>query len=269
MGNATLCRWLAATALPYVLMTVLSCRPVRSVMPGPSHLSLPLVVAAATPAPPPTPTPSPTATSAAGDMHFGQATYYEATGGGACSFDPSPKDLMVAAMNSSYYDSADWCGAFVQVTGPRGQVTVRIVDLCPGCEAVGLDLDLSREAFAQIADVAQGRVSVTWRLVSPDLSGPLTYRFADGASQWWTGIQIRNHRNPVASFEYRDAGGEWISVPRTRWNYFVQVSPGMGPGPYDVRVTDIFGHVLIDRGVPLMPGGTVEGGGQFPAPDAP
>ena len=61
---------------------------------------------------------------------------------GACSFDPSPDDLLVAAMNGAEYDNAAWCGAYVHVTGPKGAVTVRIVDLCPGCKAG--DLDLSR-----------------------------------------------------------------------------------------------------------------------------
>ena len=30
----------------------------------------------------------------------GEGTYYDATGAGNCSFDPSPNDLMVAAMNA-------------------------------------------------------------------------------------------------------------------------------------------------------------------------
>jgi len=37
-------------------------------------------------------------------IHTGIATYYYATGAGACGFAPSPGDLMVAAMN------ADPCG---------------------------------------------------------------------------------------------------------------------------------------------------------------
>jgi expansin (peptidoglycan-binding protein) len=199
---------------------------------------------------------------AANPVHHGEATYYYATGGGACSFDESPGDLLVAAMNGAEYDNAAWCGAYVRVTGPKGEVTVRIVDLCPGCKAG--DLDLSEEAFARIANVAQGRVPISWHVISPALAGPIAYHFNSGSSQWWTAVQIRNHRNPVAKLEYHKADGTWVTVPRTSWNYFVQVGPGMGPGPYTFRVTDIYGNALVDCGIVHVAGGTVNGGGQFP-----
>src|SRR3972149_2518116 len=51
-------------------------------------------------------------------IHQGIATYYNATGAGACSFDPSPADLMVAAMNAEEYDNSAVCGAYVHVIGP-------------------------------------------------------------------------------------------------------------------------------------------------------
>lgn len=194
-------------------------------------------------------------------IHQGIATYYDATGAGACSFDPSLQDLMVAAMNAEEYDNAAACGAYLYVTGPKGAVTVRIVDLCPECKAG--HLDLSREAFAQIAELAQGRVPITWQLVSPALDGPIAYHFKDGSNQWWTAVQIRNHRNPIARLEYLD-GGQWVTVPRTAYNYFVQTDPGMGPGPYTFRVTDTYGHQLSDSGISHIEDGTVDGVAQFP-----
>ena len=48
-------------------------------------------------------------------VHSGIATYYNATGEGACLFDASPKDLMVTALNAEQYDHAAWCGAHVAV----------------------------------------------------------------------------------------------------------------------------------------------------------
>jgi len=70
-----------------------------------------------------------------GEVHTGEGTYYDATGAGNCSFDASPDNLMVAAMNHTDYDNAALCGAYVQVTGPKGVVVVRIVDRCPECPA--------------------------------------------------------------------------------------------------------------------------------------
>lgn len=199
--------------------------------------------------------------AAANPVHQGIATYYDATGAGACSFDPSPDDLMVTAMNAEEYDHSNVCGEYVQVIGPKGTVTVRIVDLCPGCLAG--HLDLSKEAFAQIADLSQGRVGITWQLVSPDIAGPIAYHFKDGSNQWWTAVQVRNHRNPIAKFEYLK-DNQWVSVPRTAYNYFVQTSPGMGPGPYTFRVTDYYGNTLVDSGIPHVENGTINGAAQFP-----
>jgi expansin (peptidoglycan-binding protein) len=194
--------------------------------------------------------------------HQGIATYYQATGDGACMFGPSPNELLVAAMNAEEYDAAAVCGSYVLVAGPKGTVTVRIVDLCPECRAG--HLDLSREAFGLIGDLPEGVIPITWQIISPPLSGPIIYHFKDGSNQWWTAVQIRNHRNPVARLEYRRTDGSWATVPRTDYNYFVQTNPGMGVGPYTLRVTDCYGNQLTDSGIPHVENGSVNGSGQFP-----
>ncbi len=195
-------------------------------------------------------------------IHNGIATYYNATGDGACMLGATPQDLMVSAMNAQEYAGSAVCGEYVHVTGPKGEITVRIVDLCPECQAG--HLDLSREAFAKIADPVLGRVSITWQVISPDISGPIAYHFKDGSNQWWTAVQVRNHRNPIARLEYKNGSGQWVSVPRTSYNYFVQSNPGMGPGPYTFRVTDSYGNVLVDQNIPHTENGTVNGAAQFP-----
>lgn len=217
---------------------------------GPQTTWLPLVLAV--PAPPVNTNPT----------HEGVATYYDADGGGSCMFGPSPWDLMVAAMNEPDFGHADYCGAYVRVTGPKGTVVVRIVDMCPGCR-VGL-LDMSPQAFALIGDLPQGRVPITWQVISPEISGPIAYHFKDGSNQWWTAVQIRNHRNPIAKFEYLNDSGQWVAVVRSDYNYFIQTHPGMGPGPYTFRVTDSYGNVLVDSGIVHIENGTVNGAGQFP-----
>ncbi len=197
-------------------------------------------------------------------IHQGIATYYYATGEGACSFDASPGNMMVTAMNAEEYNNSAVCGSYIHVAGPLGEVTVRVVDLCPECKAG--HLDLSQEAFAAIADLPQGRVDITWQVVAgpQTQSDPIAYRFKDGSNQWWTAVQVRNHRTPIAKFEYRTDGGQWVSVGRTSYNYFVQSGPGMGPGPYTFRVTDNYGNELIDSGIPHVEDGTVNGAKQFP-----
>ncbi len=194
----------------------------------------------------------------------GEGTFYGATGGGNCMFDPTPENLMVAAMNHTDYANALLCGAYIEVQGPAGTVMVRIVDRCPECRPG--DVDLSREAFARIADPIQGRVPIRWRIISPgshDLSGPIAYRFKEGSNQYWTAIQVRNHRNPVYRLEYRADDGSFQPLERQEYNYFV-APQGLGPGPYTLRVTDIYGHTLIDSGITLIEAGMIVGSGQFP-----
>lgn len=183
-------------------------------------------------------------------------------------FGPSPNDMLVTAMNAEEYNNAAYCGAYIEVNGPEGSTIVRVVDLCPGCSAG--HLDLSREAFAKLVapgtDIgAIGVVNITWRVISPAIDGAVAYHFKDGSNQWWTAVQVRNHRNPIAKFEYLNDNDQWIEVSRVNYNFFVQTSPGMGPGPYTFRVTDWYGNTITDSGIPHIENGVVNGTNQFPA----
>jgi expansin (peptidoglycan-binding protein) len=189
----------------------------------------------------------------------GDGTFYAADGTGNCSFDASPNDLLVAAMNHPDYGTAGWCGACVAVTGPKGTVTVRIVDQCPEC-AKG-DLDLSPQAFDLIADHAAGRVKVTWHEVACEVSGPIAYHFKDGSNAFWTAIQVRNARYPIAKLEAM-VNGAYVEVPRLDYNYFVKAD-GLGAGPYQLRVTDQRGNVVEDSGVALGDNVTRAGASQL------
>lgn len=193
----------------------------------------------------------------------GKATYYDfADGSGACSFDPTPDDLMVGAMNAPDYLGSAACGACAAIDGPNGDsIVVRIVDLCPECESG--HIDLSPEAFGKLADLSVGVIQITWRYVSCDHQGPIQYKFKEGSNQWWTAVQLRRHANRIAKFEY-EKDGTWVEVPRLEYNYFVE-EQGMGPGPYHFRVTDVLGQVLEDEGIGFVEGGVVDGKGQFAA----
>ena len=189
---------------------------------------------------------APGSCTAARPASTGEGTFYAADGTGNCGF-PADAGRMVAAMNATDYATASWCGGCVRVTGPKGDVVVRIVDSCPGC-AKG-DLDLSREAFAKIADVSAGRVPIMWRETECDVDGPLRYHLKDGSNAFWTAIQIRNHRYPIAQVEAQKSGA-YAAITRTDYNYFVDTR-GLGAGPYTLRVTDTRGHVVEEAGIAL------------------
>jgi expansin (peptidoglycan-binding protein) len=196
---------------------------------------------------------------ALGQTEHGDGTYYAADGSGNCSFDPSPNDLLVAAMDAPLYAGSAVCGECVAITGPKGQVTVRIVDQCPGCKAG--DLDLSPQAFGMIADLSAGRVPISWNVVPCNVQGNVAYRFKEGSNAYWTAIQVRNHRLPIAKLEWMK-GGAWVELPRQDYNYFVDAN-GTGSAGFAVRVTAIDGQTLTDMLPAVSPGLVVTGAGQF------
>ena len=192
----------------------------------------------------------------------GEATYYTfADGSGACGFDPTPNDLMVGAMNAPDYGVSGPCGACAHVVGPEGEVTIRIVDLCPECPSG--NIDLSPQAFELIAPLERGRVPITWQYAPCGVSGPVRYHFKDGSNQWWTAVQMRNIRHAVSRFEY-EQDGAFVDVARVDYNYFLNES-GMGPGPYTFRITDVHGAELVDTGIALGDNVDRDGVAQFPA----
>ena len=191
----------------------------------------------------------------------GVITYYwEATGEGNCGFDPTPEDLDVAAIIKTEYQGSAVCGACAEIQGPKGTLRVRIVDSCPDCTTPG-HLDLSPSAFDKLADRAAGRVQVKWRFVTCPVTGPLRYRFKEGSSQWWTGIQVRNHHKPIRKLEWWNLV-TWVEVPREDYNYFVQPT-GLGLGVLPLRVTAWDGEMVQDTLPGILDSQVVSGLRQF------
>ncbi|MGW2962774.1 expansin EXLX1 family cellulose-binding protein [Streptomyces sp. NPDC001220] len=185
-----------------------------------------------------------------GTDYQGVATAYEAgVGDGACGFGPS-STMMIGAMNTTDYETARACGAYVHVRAANGRsITVRITNECPLPCAPG-QIDLSHEAFSQLGDLHLGRIAITWNLVSPANPGTLSVRYKTGSSQYWCAIQVLNHRNPVAALEVRTSGG-WRQLGRTSYNYFLS-GDGTGCGGA-IRITDIYGQRLTVNGTAIRP----------------
>ncbi|MEV5532805.1 expansin EXLX1 family cellulose-binding protein [Streptomyces prunicolor] len=175
-----------------------------------------------------------------GVTYRGVATFYDADGGGACMYDPSG-DVMTGAMNSTDYESSKACGAYVLVHAANGaSITVRITNECPGDCAPG-QIDLSAQAFAELAAPSAGRIPITWNLASPSTSDTISIRYKTGSTRYWCGIQAIGHRNPLARLEVRTGSG-WRQLQRADYNYFLS-EDGSGCGGA-LRLTDIYGQQL-------------------------
>ncbi|MFD5828920.1 expansin EXLX1 family cellulose-binding protein [Lentzea sp. NPDC060358] len=194
-----------------------------------------------------------------GEERTGIATFYDSDGGGACSYDPGP-DPLTTAVNAPDFEGSAACGAHLLVRAGGQSVTVRVTNLCPECRAG--HLDLSAEAFARLAPPVKGEIPITWTLVSPQTQKPVAIRYKSGSSQYWCGIQVIDHRNPVARLEVR-AGGQWRRLERAEYNYFLSET-GAGCGGA-LAITDVHGERLEIPALPVRPGATQTTNVQFAA----
>jgi expansin (peptidoglycan-binding protein) len=199
-----------------------------------------------------------------GTVHTGEGTFYGGGyEGGHAMLDPVSRDYWIVAMNHSDYNNAQLAGAYLEVTGELGTINMLVTDELP--EGKKGDLDLYTDAFPLIAPVEKGRVPVSWKIVPLDTAAdaPVCYKYKEGTTQFWCGVQVRNHRYPITRLEYLK-DGEWVEIERRPYNYFE--SREMGAGPFTFRITDIYGQVIIDRDIPLSTDDTeiIPGHVQFP-----
>lgn len=166
---------------------------------------------------------------------------------------------MVAAINAPQYFNSQSCGLCAEVTGPKGRIVVRIVDLCPECRAG--DLDLSEQAFAAIEEMSAGRASIAWVPQPCAVQGPIAIRFKEGSSQWWLALQVRNSRLPIRKIEMQTPAG-FTALEQQEYNYAIN-SNNPGSGPYTLRITAVDGQQLTETGITFQEGGVVQGTQQF------
>lgn len=181
----------------------------------------------------------------------GKATFYDLAGtSGNCSLETPADDLYVALGPSEYSEGAA-CGAYLDVTGPKGKVRVKVFDKCPECQAG--HLDLSRTAFKKIGAEIDGIIPIKYKLVTnPSTPAGVSVRIKEGASQYWFAARIDNHANLLSSVKV-SSGGAFKSAYRTDFNYWI-IDAGAGSGPYKLRITDVYGNTATVSGIKMSPG---------------
>lgn len=99
----------------------------------------------------------------------GNATYYDNSGYGACGTWLDANTEMLVAVSASYWTTPNpnndplCTGVSVQVTYNGRTITVPVRDKCPSCGSG--HIDLSKPAFAQLADPNLGNIPLTWKFV--------------------------------------------------------------------------------------------------------
>jgi expansin (peptidoglycan-binding protein) len=210
---------------------------------------------------------SPPATSA----HSGKATFYDLDGGTPnCSYPSAPADDLFVALGPAEYSSAAACGTYLDVTGPKGKVRVKVIDKCPECDAG--HLDLSRTAFKKIGAESAGVIPITYKtVVNPAVPGPLSVRMQEGVSQYYFAALIDNHGNQLASVKVAGPGGTFHTATRADYNDWI-IDGGAGSGPFKIKIADVYGRTTTLSGITLSPEKTqkssarLSGGGAVKAP---
>ncbi|KAK9715545.1 hypothetical protein RND81_06G172200 [Saponaria officinalis] len=102
----------------------------------------------------------------------GQATFYTPPYTPSSCYGFQDQGTMIAAVSANIFQNKAACGRMYTVSCTSGtnlgvarpcrggSVTVKVVDLCPGCSANGFDL--SQEAFSVIADPNEGRININY-----------------------------------------------------------------------------------------------------------
>jgi expansin len=196
----------------------------------------------------------------------GQAVFYDpGQATGSCGLGPFPAGGRYASLPPRSYASGRACGSYLDVHGPRGTVRAEVVDLCTDCPAG--TVNLSRAAFARIADPGTGMVAVSYRTaVDPPLPGPLVLRISTAARNGALAVQVLNHGNRLSSVTASWPGGRWQRLAPGPGGYWTgplrpgrprpgRPRPGAPPGRAGdarirVRVTDVAGHQVVLTGIP-------------------
>jgi len=172
---------------------------------------------------------------------------------GSCGLGPFPSGGWYASLPLDGYAGGAACGSYLDVRGPAGQVRAEVVDVCTTCAP--WTVDLSRAAFARIADLRSGAAAVTAAAVTdPPLPGPLVLRLDTGVPGRLA-VQVLNHGNRLASVEiYQAWGGHWQRLavdPDGYWSGRLAARPHPLRGRIRVRVADAAGHRVLVNGVAL------------------
>jgi hypothetical protein len=228
--------------------------PVASAAPAAPAAPEPVAApATATPAAPPAAPAAPQAPTLSGE-----AVFYEANGRGSCALAFGHGDAVISAP-PLIYQQIQGCGSCLEVTGPKGTAVVQVVDLCPTCP--DNNLVINKPAYEQIAGKASGRAQVTYKAVPCGVQGNLSFRIKETSSQYWTAIQIRNHRMPIKGVAFKQ-GSSWVEMSRSNDNFFV-AAKGVGKGALTLRVTATDGQAIEETLSAWKDGKTYPGTAQF------
>ena len=196
--------------------------------------------------------------------HSGEGTFYDRESTGAANLDDYEKKYFTAAMNTYDYMNG-LAGAYIEITDKDGdKINVLITDRLP--DGKKGDIDLSRKAFNEIEPEVTGRMNITWKIVPFPTTEPVSFLWKPTSTQYWAEVQVRNGRYPIKKLECFDPStNKYVELERQEYNYFTAANGLGSAGPYKFRITDFYGHVIIEDNIAINTNETpVKGTQNFP-----
>lgn len=210
------------------------------------------------------------------ENYQGRGTFYDAAnpsgGKGASGYDvPVQSELeKIVAINNVQWNGSEASGAFLEVSGPkqRDGATPIIVQVVDYLYERADGLDLSAEAFAEIADPIDGIINIEYKLVGPADDYVTAYGYSIGqgivvegipeTNPYYAAVRLNNHRYPIESVELITNEGNLIDLNRESDNRFVLNGNYPLNGAQDLLVTDIFGQQVTLNDVDITNGSSAD-----------
>jgi expansin len=206
----------------------------------------------------------------------GRITYYDQVTVGACDIPVSARPQYTAALDQPDFQNGLACGATARLINNGKEIQVMIVDLCPTqgneqwCSGDMPHFDLAGSStFGLLESVSSGVKVLQFEWIpTPVGTTPVKLRYKDGTNAWWVAIEVLNHRYPISKVEVKNPQtGTWMTSNRTQagWNYWVFQFTGSGlQTPYQIRITDQYGHVIEETATTIQASYMWTGANQFP-----
>lgn len=126
----------------------------------------------------------------------------------------SKNGIYYCALSPHDYD--EYAGAMIEITYNGKTIKALAADLMS--EGTGHDIDLQEEAFADLASLSTGTLSVSWKVVANDQvskvnSGNIVYHL-EGSNQYYAKIYVHNPLYPIKSFAYSTDGSSYTTVQK-------------------------------------------------------
>ena len=173
----------------------------------------------------------------------GHATYYAASGQGACSL--ANVDGETTAIVYTRWNGSAHCGECLRVTGPLGSTIVKVTDECPDCDHS--ELDMSQGAFAKIGALPDGVIPISWQRVDCPVSGGFKLQVKDGVNPYWFTLLADDTRQGIASIRAKEhSSSVWQPLTRLDYGYFnfTSSAPAGLSFPLSIELTSLSGEVL-------------------------